>query len=97
MKVWELNRKKQNVIFSRFETVMEKNLFNLPNTGIGLSLVKELVELHHGDIIVNSKIGKELVSLYIFIKERNIIQMKQLNGLLQILTKAQHLILLCRK
>lgn len=49
---------KQNVIFSRFETVMEKNLFNLPNTGIGLSLVKELVELHHGNITVDSKIGQ---------------------------------------
>lgn len=92
-----IEQEKQNVIFSRFETVMEKNLFNLPNTGIGLSLVKELVELHHGDIIVNSKIGQGTCFLVYFIKERNIIQMKQLNGLLQILTKAQHLILLCRK
>lgn len=49
---------KQKVIFSRFETAMENNLFNLPNTGIGLSLVKELVELHHGDITVNSKVGQ---------------------------------------
>ncbi|MCD8183497.1 MAG: ATP-binding protein [Bacteroides sp.] len=49
---------KQNLIFSRFETAMEKNLFNLPNTGIGLSLVKELVELHHGNITVDSKPGQ---------------------------------------
>lgn len=59
---------KQNVIFSRFETVMEKNLFNLPNTGIGLSLVKELVELHHGNIIVNSKIGQGTCFLVYFYK-----------------------------
>lgn len=47
---------------------MEKNLFNLPNTGIGLSLVKELVELHHGDIIVNSKIGQGTCFLVYFYK-----------------------------
>ena len=63
-----IEQEKQNVIFSRFETVMEKNLFNLPNTGIGLSLVKELVELHHGDIIVNSKIGQGTCFLVYFYK-----------------------------
>lgn len=63
-----IEQEKQNVIFSCFETVMEKNLFNLPNTGIGLSLVKELVELHHGDIIVNSKIGQGTCFLVYFYK-----------------------------
>lgn len=46
---------KQKTIFMRFENLMEKNLFNQPNSGIGLSLVKELVDLHKGNICVTSK------------------------------------------
>lgn len=37
------NKKKS--IFVRFENLVDRNLFN-PSTGIGLSLVKELVEMH---------------------------------------------------
>ncbi len=45
-------------LFVRFENLLDKNLFNQQSSGIGLSLVKELVELHHGIIRVESKEGE---------------------------------------
>lgn len=49
------NKKKS--IFVRFENLVDRNLFN-PSTGIGLSLVKELVEMHKAAISVDSKLGE---------------------------------------
>ncbi len=50
------NRKKS--LFVRFENLVDKNLFNQGSTGIGLSLVKELVEMHGATISVESKLGE---------------------------------------
>lgn len=50
------NRKKS--LFVRFENLVDKNLFNQSSTGIGLSLVKELVEMHKALINVDSKLGE---------------------------------------
>ena len=52
------NRRKS--LFVRFENMVDKNLFNYSqaSTGIGLSLVKELVEMHHATINVDSKLGE---------------------------------------
>lgn len=49
---------KKNSLFVRFENLVDKNLFNQASTGIGLSLVKELVEMHHATISVESKLGE---------------------------------------
>lgn len=49
---------KKASIFLRFENLIDKNLFNQQSTGIGLSLVKELVELHRAAIRVDSKVGE---------------------------------------
>lgn len=49
---------KKNSIFVRFENLVDKNLFNQASTGIGLSLVKELAEMHKAVITVESKLGE---------------------------------------
>lgn len=49
---------KKAALFVRFENLLDKNLFNQQSSGIGLSLVKELVELHNATIRVESKEGE---------------------------------------
>lgn len=47
---------KVETIFQRFETIINRNLLE-PSSGIGLSLTKELVGMHHGNIKVTSEPG----------------------------------------
>ncbi len=49
---------KQPHLFGRFESFLQKSASRMPSTGIGLSLMKELVELHHGHVTVSSKVGE---------------------------------------
>ena len=49
---------KQQNLFVRFENLLDRSLFHQPSTGIGLSLVKELIEMHHGSITLQSRQGE---------------------------------------
>ena len=49
---------KQASIFVKFETLLDTRTFISNSTGIGLALVKELVELHHAEINLVSEEGK---------------------------------------
>lgn len=51
-----IHPQKLNSLFQRFETLDNRNTLHA-SSGIGLSLVKELVELHHGSIEVISEPG----------------------------------------
>jgi len=48
----------QDIIFDRFSQVDNSSTKRHGGTGIGLSLVKEIVELHKGTVEVNSEIGR---------------------------------------
>ncbi|WP_321518102.1 two-component regulator propeller domain-containing protein [uncultured Bacteroides sp.] len=49
---------KQKSIFNRFENLVQSNIHSSVSSGIGLSLVKELIAMHHGNISVQSEPGK---------------------------------------
>ena len=49
---------KKSVLFERFSSNNEINNLNTGGTGIGMNLTKELVDLHHGLIEVDSEVGK---------------------------------------
>ena len=49
---------KRSVLFERFSSNNELNNTGLTGTGIGMNLTKELVDLHHGYIDVDSEVGK---------------------------------------
>ena len=51
-----IDAKKQQSLFQRFETLVNNNILQ-PSSGIGLSLVKEMIELHQGSIQVNTATG----------------------------------------
>ena len=53
-----IEENRQKSVFLRFENLVDRNLFTQSSTGIGLSLVKELVEMHHAVITLESQLGK---------------------------------------
>lgn len=65
-----ISEKKRASLFVRFESLLDKNLFYQQSSGIGLSLVKELVELHKAVIKVDSKEGEGSCFTVEFLKGR---------------------------
>lgn len=64
---------KQQSLFYRFETLAQYNILQ-PSSGIGLSLVRELIELHHGNIQVKSEREVEVNSLSHFLRKKKHLQ-----------------------
>ncbi|MGL5273039.1 MAG: ATP-binding protein, partial [Phocaeicola sp.] len=65
-----ISEKKRASLFVRFEGLLDKNLFQQHSSGIGLSLVKELVDLHNAVIKVDSKEGEGSCFTVEFLKGR---------------------------
>ncbi|MDP4271842.1 MAG: response regulator [Bacteroidota bacterium] len=61
-------RERLKLLFERFESFASRNVSAQSGTGIGLSLTKELVELHHASIDVESETGKGSAFSVIFRK-----------------------------
>ncbi len=45
-------------LFKKFEKISTTASLNPQGTGLGLALVKEMVQLHHGQVSLNSKLGE---------------------------------------
>ncbi len=52
-----ISEENKSKIFDRFFKVQNPETMNKQGAGIGLSIVKELVELHHGKIRIDSELG----------------------------------------
>lgn len=53
-----IKKEKQETIFRRFENLVQENMQVTLSSGIGLAVTKELVEMHHGSLSVESEPGK---------------------------------------
>ncbi len=52
-----INNESLKNLFDEFSNSKSRNLFNMPSSGLGLSFVKKLVDLHDGTITVSSQEG----------------------------------------
>jgi signal transduction histidine kinase/DNA-binding response OmpR family regulator/ligand-binding sensor domain-containing protein len=66
-----MSKDRVKLLFNRFESLAASNVSFQEGTGIGLSLTKELVELHHAKIEVESEPGKGSAFKVTFLKGHN--------------------------
>ena len=52
-----IDEKDIEAIFDRFGQAYNKKSEEFGGSGIGLSLSKQIIELHNGELLVNSKLG----------------------------------------
>jgi signal transduction histidine kinase len=52
-----ISEEKQARLFERFYRAQEPGTDHIPGTGLGLSLVKTVIERHGGEVWVRSKLG----------------------------------------
>lgn len=72
-----ISQEKQNNIFNRFECYVSSDIFKQQSTGIGLSLVKEQVELHKGKISLQSKVNEGSTFTIQFLKGKDHFRQRQ--------------------
>lgn len=53
-----IDKKDMKSIFDRFGQVYNKKTEEFGGSGIGLTLTKQIIELHNGELLVNSELGK---------------------------------------
>jgi len=77
-----------NHVFERYYQVGDSRVHGIHGTGIGLSLAKELVELHNGSIAIDSKVGEGTeITIHLPLKqslnaeEKHVMQLNYDNGL----------------
>ncbi len=53
-----IDQKKQKLIFEKFFRVTEGDIYNVQGAGLGLSIVKNIMDAHKGKIEIESSLGK---------------------------------------
>ncbi len=67
-----LKENQQDVIFEKFRQVDYSSTREFEGIGLGLSIVKELVQLHEGDVRVESYFGQGSSFYFTIKKKRNL-------------------------